>query len=91
MKFTMSLLASKLEELFLEWYLEDSMVGSAEDERWRIFEFKLDMGLGIGMESGRHGRQHILSLYIDNVMVRYNDPFAAELLPFNNDGSLTLR
>jgi hypothetical protein len=86
----MSLLASKLEELYLEFYLEDSMVGSTENERWRLYELKLEMSPGIEMESGRHSRQHILSLYIDNVMVHSDDPFAVELPPFNDDGSLTL-
>jgi len=87
----MSLLASKLEELYLECYLEDSIVGCAENDRWRLYELKLEMGSGIEMETGTHGRQHILYLYIDNVMVPSDDPFAAELLPFNDDGSLTLR
>ena len=84
----MSLLASKLEELS---YLEDSTVGSAENERWRLYELKLEMGLGTEMESGTNGRQHILSLYIDNITVRSDDPFAAKVPPFNDDGSLTLR
>ena len=69
------LLASKLEELYLEFYLEGSMVGSADDERWRLYELKFEMGPGIGMESGGHCQQHIMSLYIDNVMVRSDDPF----------------
>ena len=55
-KFTMSLLTPKLEELYLEYYLEDSIVGCAENERWRLYELKLDIGLGIGLESCRHGR-----------------------------------
>jgi hypothetical protein len=67
------------------------MVGSAKNERWHLYELKLDMGLGIGMESGRHGWQQIQSLYIDNVMVRSDDPFVAKLPPFNDDGLLTLR
>ena len=87
----MSLLASKLEELYLECYLEDSMVGSAENKRWCLYELKLEMGSGIEMETGTHGQQHILYLYIDNVMVPSDDPFATELPPFNDDGSLTLR
>ena len=48
------LLASKLEELYLEFYLEGSMVGSADDERWRLYELKLEMDSGIGMGSGIH-------------------------------------
>ena len=68
-KFTMSLSAPKLEGLYLECYLEDSIVGCAENERWCLYELKLEMGSGIGMASGRHDWQHILSLYIDNVMV----------------------
>ena len=71
----MSLSAHKLEELYLECYLEDSIVGCAENERWRLYELKLEMGPGIEMESGTNDRQHILSLYIDNVMVRSDDPF----------------
>jgi hypothetical protein len=86
-KFTLSLSAPKLKVLYLECYLEDSTVGCPENERWRLYELKLEMSPGIGMESGRHGRQHILSLYIDNhnVMVRSDNPFAAEL-PFNDGG-----
>ena len=42
------------------------------------------------MENKRQSRQHILSLFIDNVMVlSVNDPFATELPPFIDDGSLT--
>ena len=86
----MSLSAPKMEELYVECYLEDSIVGCAENKRWRLYELKLEMGSGIGMASGRHDWQHILSLYIDNVMVRSDNPFVAELPPFNDDGSLTL-
>ena len=53
-KFTMSLLTPKLEELYLEYYLEDSIVGCAENERWRLYELKLEMDSGIGMGSGIH-------------------------------------
>ena len=42
-KFTMSLSAPKLEGLYLECYLEDSIVGCAENERWRLYELKLEM------------------------------------------------
>ena len=52
-KFTMSLLAPK-KELYVECYLEDSIVGCAENERWRLYELKLEMDSGIGMGSGIH-------------------------------------
>jgi hypothetical protein len=88
-KFTMSLSTPKLEELYLGCYLEDSIVGCAENETWRLYESKMEMGPGIGMESGRHGRQHILSLYMDNVMgFILTIPLLQNFLP--NDGSLTL-
>jgi hypothetical protein len=77
-KFTMSMSAPKLEEFSLECYLEDSIVGCAENKRWHLYKLKLEMGPSIRMESGRHGRQHIMSLYINNVMV-HSDPFAVEL------------
>jgi len=39
----MSLSAPKLDELYLECYLEDSIVGCAKNERWRLYELKLEM------------------------------------------------